>query len=488
MLRVLAVLVGAAGIMLVPAGVDGPGRASVARARPSDTVIVPDVVDLSRSDAEAVLVDAGLEPVSSGSDADVVIDQSPVAGQVVEVGSPVSLKLAATQPVFGTVPDLQDLSAPSATALVENAGLVAVLSGPEEGVVIRQDPGPLERVPVGSSVTIVLATLVTVPDVLGTTRTEATELLRAVGLTPVSEGSDADIVVDQGRQPGEIVDSGTTVELKLAPPPDPSTPTVTPPTVTQPTVTQPTVTQPTVSQPTVTLPTVLPELITVPDLLGQEFTQARALLDDAGLVTTGEGGAGDVVIGQTPGPGARVVRDTEVRVTVAPPTPQAVVPDVQGMSWDQAAGELARSRLVIGPADGGVGTVVRQDPAAGLTVATRSVVTVELSGGGPPPDGALWYWIGGGGVIVGAVALAGGLAARPRGPRWLGSHVEVTTTLLDATVSTGQANTGQAHTQPSNTQQSHTQRDHAFEIVTRAGPGSLDLAERGTGHGSGDRS
>ena len=217
-----------------------------------------------------------------------------------------------------------------------------------------------------------------VPDVVGTTSSEATATLRDAGF-------EANVVaVPSDRPPGEVVaqnpaagseePEGSTVRLNVAQEPAETTTTAT--------TTAPAATT---SPPATTAP---PETATVPDVVGEELADAARAFDDEGLkvsvqyVPSGEP-QGRVVAQAQPAGTEREQGDTvQVNVSNGPnPTADTQVPDVVGKpqteartTLDGAGFEVLRIEL-----DGDrPGVVSSQSPAAGALIPRGSLVILYV--------------------------------------------------------------------------------------------------------------
>ena len=133
-----------------------------------------------------------------------------------------------------------------------------------------------------------------------------------------------------------------------------------------------------------------PNTITVPDVHGMFVSQATTTLQDKGFqvdpvpidVNSAKVGAGRVV-GTEPKAGSQEQQGTTIRLRVA--TGNVVVPDVTGLSCDQATAKMKQKTLVATcqdqPSDQPKGEAFETQPAAGSTAAQNSSVTVLISSG-----------------------------------------------------------------------------------------------------------
>jgi serine/threonine-protein kinase len=130
-----------------------------------------------------------------------------------------------------------------------------------------------------------------------------------------------------------------------------------------------------------------PEQVTVPDVTGLTRESAESRLRDEGLQVAVEEQESDEpegdVVSQTPSGGTKVQRGETVTITVSTGRPQVDVPDVIGMTEEQAASRLSslglspdrQERAVTDPSQDG--RVIEQRPGAGTQVDEgRQVVIV----------------------------------------------------------------------------------------------------------------
>ena len=136
-----------------------------------------------------------------------------------------------------------------------------------------------------------------------------------------------------------------------------------------------------------------PAPVVVPDVIGRPLDDARSALAAVPLTvgTVAEQPDPVVLAGSvlrsTPAAGAQVPSDSAVDLVVSSgpaEPPPCTVPDLTGLTRDQAAGALQQAGLTVGQVSGEAnaaaeGTVTRTDPAAGVVVAPCGPVNVVLS-------------------------------------------------------------------------------------------------------------
>jgi len=156
-------------------------------------VAVPAVAGSEQARAERILEEAGLKPVverksSADVEVGVAIGTEPEGGTEISIGSRVTL-LISKGIAKSTVPDLTGLSLEAALDALEEADLGSSVVEREDsapaGQVVSQSPAPGTKVKRGSSVTVFVSSgAVTVPDVVGLTRSAAVKRLKGLGLVP----------------------------------------------------------------------------------------------------------------------------------------------------------------------------------------------------------------------------------------------------------------------------------------------------------------
>jgi beta-lactam-binding protein with PASTA domain/predicted Ser/Thr protein kinase len=285
--------------------------------------------DPARRFADAEEFIAALEAARAGHE---VLPPPPVVEEVVEeepgrrwwVWLLILLALAAIalglylllRPENVEVPNVIGRQSATATQILQNRGFevdIVNVENPdvERNTVAAQDPRPGTEAREGSTVTINVSTgpgEATVPAVAGLPTEEAEQQLQDAGFETRVEREFSD-QVERGRvidtQPpsGSVVERGTTVLLR-------------------------------VSRGV--------EQATVPDVVGDSEDEARSALESAGLrageVSERESTADEpgTVLEQDPAAGAEVDRGSSIDLVVAAAPPEVAVPDVVGMTEDEA--------------------------------------------------------------------------------------------------------------------------------------------------------
>src|ERR687898_524678 len=141
-----------------------------------------------------------------------------------------------------------------------------------------------------------------------------------------------------------------------------------------------------------------PELIAVPNVVGQPVAEAENALTDAGFEVRkayeNSDQPVDQVIDQDPDPGVDAEEGSTVTITLSRGVEQVEVPDVTGKTVDEASQILAQDGFVPNPVavennDVEEGRVINTDPPAGTEVGKGATVTINYSQGPstiPIPD------------------------------------------------------------------------------------------------------
>lgn len=207
---------------------------------------VPDVLLLSEGSALMTLTEAGIDDVTVEREfsAEVlegfVIRTSPEPGRLIARDDTLILVVSLGPEPF-ELPDFVGMSVADAQRAALNLGLIFVLEDDSEpvtfesglaGLVAAQRPRSGTEVVVGDEVRVRLGSLIQreVPDLVGMTVEDATEMLAGIGLelevvgeTPVSEEDELEgLIATQLPEAGTLVDDGSKVEVTigvLIPPP-----------------------------------------------------------------------------------------------------------------------------------------------------------------------------------------------------------------------------------------------------------------------------
>lgn len=243
----------------------------------------------------------------------------------------------------------------------------------------------------------------TVPNVVGMQQDEAVKRVIAQGLSPtiVPKASQAPRGQVTAETPGagSQVDKHATIVLDVSNPPVATTPTTTAKTttvtktVTTPVTTTATQTQPTATQ-TVTQPavTTAPKTVQMPDVMGQDYTQAVQQLASLGLLPQSYPVASSepqgTVVGQNPAAGSSAQSDVPVRVNVSlgPGTRSSgPLPDLTGLKAMDALVKCAQAKYTCrvvfrtAPSASTHGKVIAQSPAAGTTAPGLTQITLSVA-------------------------------------------------------------------------------------------------------------
>jgi eukaryotic-like serine/threonine-protein kinase len=196
-----------------------------------------------------------------------------------------------------------------------------------------------------------------VPDVTGATLEQAVSRLQDDGFkVAITRGNDeapAGTVYEQDPSPGDEAEEGSTVGISVSEG---------------------------------------PATAEVPDVVGTLEDAARRELEDAGFTVSVVQVFSDQpersVVAQSPGGGEEAEKGSPVRINVSKGTGQTTVPNVVGLSEDEAKQQLEQADLqanvVEVPSQEPAGTVVAQNPDSG-SVRSGSTVRLNVSAGGQEP-------------------------------------------------------------------------------------------------------
>jgi stage V sporulation protein D (sporulation-specific penicillin-binding protein) len=134
--------------------------------------------------------------------------------------------------------------------------------------------------------------------------------------------------------------------------------------------------------PSTTQVNVVPSMVQVPDVVGLTLDDASELLEPSGLVVRFVGGGGGKILNQTPKPGAQVPLHTQILLYLEGEVSEGevTVPDLTGKTMREAGEILGWLGLRINSS--GSGMAIRQEPAPQTRVQTDSVVNVEFAAPG----------------------------------------------------------------------------------------------------------
>ncbi len=260
-------------------------------------VAVPQLVGLSKAEAEQAAADAGLtveygDPEFSDTvSEEVVLEQKPGDGERIDPDEAITVVLS-RGPENRTVPSVDGKPEAEAVELLEAEQFEPVRSEEEsqdvpKGNVIRTDPAGGTTLRVDSKVRLVISKgrgSTQVPDVAGLSRADAEALLADRGLTATftTEASDeapADSVIRQAPEPDATVEKGSEVQLVASSG---------------------------------------PEQVDVPNVRGMTCRQAQAALEAVGLKGSCQGPDSGEVFYQTPTAGSAVAKGSNVRLFTFP--------------------------------------------------------------------------------------------------------------------------------------------------------------------------
>ena len=196
------------------------------------TVDVPALANMTRRQAKKTLEDLDLvfvraEEPSDTIPAEQVTRSDPTEGTPVEVKSDVKVYIS-TGPSSLAVPDVSGKTEQEAVDLLTAQGLQVSANRQDDdnpdfpqGQVTKTDPPAGQTVDAGTQVTLFVSTgNVQVPDVIGKTKAEATQILNDAKLqantSPVESDQTPDTVVAQDVAAGTLVKQGRAINLSIA--------------------------------------------------------------------------------------------------------------------------------------------------------------------------------------------------------------------------------------------------------------------------------
>lgn len=294
----------------------GPSDDKVIESEEGEMVEIPDVIGKPLDEAIKILNKSGLgytieaRKESEEFDKGEVMEQSPKAGEEIEINSQIKLVVSNGKEAEDVeVPDVTDKDEAKAQKMLEDAGFVVDFESEyhddiEEGRVIATDPEAGTKAKEGSKVTMIVSMgieKVSVPDLKGKTLDEAKKALKDADLEvgEVTEKNDENIeagkIISQGTKKGKKVEKGSSVDLVVS-----------------------------------TGPKV--KMVKVPTLTGKTGDEAAVALQDAGLeignvsYAYSSSVSSGYVISQTATPGSEVEEKTKVGFVISKGPETPVVP------------------------------------------------------------------------------------------------------------------------------------------------------------------
>ena len=360
------------------------------------TAEVPVVIGMREARAEERIREAGYESEvdrkASAKPKGVVFQQRPEPGTDLERGETISITVS-TGPPRETVPDVVGQPVDEAVEDLRAIGLgserTEAFADQEAGTVVKQDPAGGAKLREGGVVQLTISKgpePVSVPDVVGTTSSQATKTLRDAGfevnLVPVPSDEAPGTVVAQRPAAGAEAPQGTAVRLNVAQQAGDTTPATT--TQAAGTTAPPATTQATTTQ-------AQPRRTTVPEAVGKELAVAardfaRAGLKVAVAYVPSEEQAGRVIAQAQPAGTERNRGDTvQLNVSIgAEPAEAASVPNVVGQRQEDGRRTLegAGFEVLALALEGQVrreSVVASQSPGGGASVPRGSLVLLYVN-------------------------------------------------------------------------------------------------------------
>ena len=338
-------------------------------------LLVGDYTGMTQTQAQRAVVNAGFrarftKSASETVPADRVLRQSPQAGTAVDRNQVIELVISNGKPLRG-LEDVRGYSVSDAQRSLQQEGFaVTVVRRFDNTVkdnVIDQSPKAEAKVPEGIRVTLIVSNgpaPVVVPSFVGM-KTQAAQALAdragvTIDATQTIAGEPPDTVSSQSIAKGTKVDRGATVRLVIntGMPSQPAQPGNGP-------------------------------VVTLPNLIGDDYATARATLAQAGFDIAVRYAQQSVnngtIVAQSPSPGPQAQGIT-VTITLSV---SGEVPDTGGMTPTDAIAVLRSygysvSRWEYTTSVGAGGKVVGTDPAAGTSLAPGSSLSVTVNGTPPP--------------------------------------------------------------------------------------------------------
>jgi len=333
-------------------------------------ILVADYTNLTDTDAQASIVNAGLVArfVKSSSDtveANHVIRQNPPPGTRVEKNSLVELVISNGLPLLG-LDDFRGFRFNDAQLNLQRDGFkvkqVSKFDKSPKDNVIDQQPKAGSQVRKGAVVTLIVSEgpqPMDAPNFVGMNADDAVALARRSGITVDASqhasypGFASGVVASQDVSPGEKIDQSTVIHLTVSSGAAPNAAT-----------------------------------ITVPNVIAAKYGDAVSAINGAGFTAavkfSPQTDRNGTIVTQDPPAGTQLAGGSTVTITLSV---SGEVPDTEGMTIQDAQATLLQygyraSKISYTAAEGADGKVVRTDPAAGTTLDPGSFVTLIVNGAG----------------------------------------------------------------------------------------------------------
>jgi len=337
----------------------------------ASSITVSDYTNMTDTEAEAAVVNAGLVArfIKSPSDtvaANHVIRQNPAPGTRVDRNALVELIVSNGLPMVG-LPDVRGYNVSDAQRTLQDDGFKVKLNdrydnAPKDSV-IDQSPKARSQVRKGAVIALVVSKgpeSVAAPNFVNMGVGDAQIMAQKLGVVldtsqQVADPNVPDGVIDaQDVLPGTAITRGQTIHATVS------------------------TGAPATSQ-----------TVAVPSLVGMKYKDAVQQLQTLGfqpaITFSTQADRNGTIVGQDPPPGAQVTGGKRVTLTLSV---NGEVPDTEGETLQQAQDTLASYGYQVGKiqyttTEGANGNVVRTDPMAGSNVTPGSPVTIIVNGTGP---------------------------------------------------------------------------------------------------------
>jgi len=359
----------AAALMLIAAGIGWYLVADVGFGPP---IAIPDVTGKTDVQATQILTSDGFnvrtqQEASTTVAASHVIRTDPPAGSQARKGAAITLVVSSGLPVV-QVPDVVGYTVADAMRLLSNAKLKSKIlaaryddKAPVDSVLEEQPPANANAHE-GDTISLIASkgpAPITVPSVVGSNVDDAKNTLAAAGfrMNVISrQSSDAippNTIISQDPGGRSSAQKGAVINVVVS--------TGAPP-------------------------------ATVPNVIGSSMGAAESAVQSAGLqpsvqYTVQQNGQAGSVIGQQPGGGVSVTKGSTVTLMISVP---GVVPDVSGLTVDQARAKLAEAGYVLGSVtatpQGQPGIVLRSDPEQDTELAPGQSVNLIVGAPSAQPS------------------------------------------------------------------------------------------------------